>query len=396
MATKQDLPLKLTKVQQQLRKAQVLVADIEAQLVVGPPDVSEGEERYQRLFDTLLEGCQLIGFDWRYLYVNNTAASHGHSTKDELVGYTMMERYPGIEQTPMFAILARCMQERTVENIENKFVYPDGTTAWFELRVRPVPDGIFILSVDITARKRIAQAEQALMRMKDEFVANVSHELCTPLFAISGAVKLLQKLIGSDPPMQLELMSILENNARRLKALVDDLLDLSRLDDGHLQLDRQEVDFDALIVDALQALKMQAAAKHIEINHQVSAGMVRVKADYKRLQQVLINLIGNAIKFSPDYRSIQITVQQAEQTITVQVIDQGYGIPAEALPKLFDKFYQVNGFDLQANGGTGLGLHITKQIIALHGGRIGVQSELGKGSTFYFTLPVDPQFEKTG
>lgn len=247
---------------------------------------------------------------------------------------------------------------------------------------------------DITARKRIEKAEQDLMRMRDEFIANVSHELCTPLFAISGAVKLLQKQKRNEPAIQQELMSILANNVVRLKALVDDLLDLSRLDGGYLPLDLEEVDIKALVVETVQSLKVLATAKQIEMSHHLPTVTLFVKADYQRLQQVLSNLIGNAIKFSPNHRLIEVTVQQECQGVRVQVIDQGPGIPVEALPKLFDKFYQVNGFDPHAYGGTGLGLHISKQIIEIHGGQIGVKSELGKGSTFYFVLPGQAASEK--
>lgn len=135
-------------------------ARAEAQAETDQPHFTLPEEQHQSIFDNMVEGCQMIGFDWRYLYVNDTAARHGQRTKDELLGYTMMERYPGIEKTPMFALLQRCMQERTVESLENEFFYPDGTSAWFELRVQPVQAGIFILSLDITARKQAEAAER--------------------------------------------------------------------------------------------------------------------------------------------------------------------------------------------------------------------------------------------
>jgi PAS domain S-box-containing protein len=388
MSGRQAVSAKLAKAHQQHKKAHVCVADLEAQGVIAQPNSSYNEERYHSLFDNMLEGCQLIGFDWRYLYVNNTAARHGQCSKDELLGYTMMERYPGIEKTQMFAMLQRCMQERTVETMENKFVYLDGTTAWFELHMQPVPEGIFILSLDITARKQIEKAEQELMRMKDEFVANVSHELCTPLFAISGAVKLLQKQTKKDQAVQQEFVSIIADNVVRLKALVDDLLDLSRLEAGQLPLDLQEVDIKALIIETLYCLKVLATARHLTMSHELPMAPLLLKADRHRLQQVLVNLIGNAIKFSPEHRTIHVTAEMKDQRMTVKVIDQGAGIPAAALPKLFDKFYQINGSDSHAYGGTGLGLYISKRIIESHDGRMGVESEPDKGSTFYFVLPA--------
>ena len=118
------------------------------------------------LLDHLLEGCQVIGHDWRYVYVNETAASHGRTTPDALVGRTMMEAYPGIDATPMFDVLRTCMVERTPHELENEFDFGDGTTAWFELRFEPVPAGVFILSIDVTSRHR---AEEALRDSREDY-----------------------------------------------------------------------------------------------------------------------------------------------------------------------------------------------------------------------------------
>jgi PAS domain S-box-containing protein len=121
----------------------------------------QSEERYRSTLDNMIEGCQIIGFDWRYLYVNEVAALHGQRSREELVGRTMMEAYPGIETTEMFAALTRCMEERHPEQMDNLFVYPDGTRAWFRLGIQPVPEGTFILSIDISERKRAEEARQA-------------------------------------------------------------------------------------------------------------------------------------------------------------------------------------------------------------------------------------------
>ena len=126
----------------------------------------ESEERYRFLFDNMLEGCQIIGFDWRYLYINDSAAKYGRQAKEELLGHTVMERYPGIEATGMFAVLRDCMEERTTNHTEFKFTYPDGGEAWFEFSIQPVPEGIFILTLDITERK---QAEVALRESEERY-----------------------------------------------------------------------------------------------------------------------------------------------------------------------------------------------------------------------------------
>ncbi|MBX3009987.1 MAG: response regulator [Caldilineaceae bacterium] len=334
----------------------------------------ESEARFRKIISSSIDGILVTDQQGWIQFVNPAAAALFARPPSKLFNEPF--DYPlALDQVTEIKILSADQELRIAEMQVVE-------TEW---KGRPA---CLVFLRDITARKRIEKAEQDLMRMKDEFIANVSHELCTPLFAISGAVKLLQKEKRHELPMQQELMVILNNNTTRLKALVDDLLDLSRLDAGYLPIKRQEVDLKLLMVDTLQSLHGLATAKHIIIRPTLPASALHIYADYQRLQQVLVNLVGNAIKFSPDRSSIQVTAYLANQEIHVQVIDQGPGIPLEALPKLFDKFYQVNGFDRHAYGGTGLGLHISKQIVEAHGGSIGVQSELGKGSTFYFALPV--------
>lgn len=157
----QELSSKLARTRRNLEIAQARVAELEARLLDEQPKhatLLANKDCYHRTLDNMMEGCQIIGFDWHYIYLNDTAARHAQRSKHELLGSAMLEQYPGIEKTELFVVLQRCMQERRVERMENQFVYPDGTTAWFELRIRPVPEGIFVLSLDITERKQAAEA----------------------------------------------------------------------------------------------------------------------------------------------------------------------------------------------------------------------------------------------
>jgi signal transduction histidine kinase len=241
---------------------------------------------------------------------------------------------------------------------------------------------------DITERKRAEEAEKELMQMKDDFVANVSHELRTPLSSVKGFLDLLRKGKVQDPAVQQEFLNRAAQDADRLVALVNDLLDVARMEAGRLRLELEEVDLSVLIAETLQSLQGLAGKKGVSMTYTAPSVSVIVKADRRRLQQVLVNLVGNAIKFSEVNRLILVTGEVTNNYVTIEVIDQGPGIPAEALPRLFDKFYQVEGSAKRAGGGTGLGLYISKQIIEAHGGHIGVESELGKGSTVFFTLPL--------
>lgn len=141
----------------------------------------QSEERYLRTLNDMLEGCQIVDFNWRYIYVNDTAARQGHKTKDELLHHTMMEAYPGIESTELFANLMDCMENRVARQMENEFMYPGGTSGWFELNIQPAPEGIFILSVDITERKLaeklVLQSNQELVMAYDATITGWSYAM---------------------------------------------------------------------------------------------------------------------------------------------------------------------------------------------------------------------------
>ena len=241
---------------------------------------------------------------------------------------------------------------------------------------------------DITERKRAEEAERELMQMKDDFIANVSHQLRTPLYSINGFLELLVKGKVDDPGVQREFLTRASQDAHRLTALVNDLLDVSRLEAGGVQFDMEKVDLSALIAETLESLQGLAGKKGISMTYTGPRTSLIVKADRHWLQQALINLVGNAIKFSEADCPILVTGQVVNGYARIEVIDQGPGIPPEALPKLFSKFYQADSSVKRAGSGTGLGLYISEQIIEAHGGQIGVESELGKGSTFFFTVPL--------
>ena len=175
MPSRQDLSLTLANARRELQQAQMRVAELEAQLSPDQPnhtDLAIVGNAYHYSLDVIPAGCQIIDFDWRYLYINDAATRYEGHTKEEFLGYTMMARHPGIEKTPLFAVLQRCMRERNVARIENEVPYPEGGSAWFELFIQPVPEGIFILSLDITERK---QTELALLAREQQFKLFVEH-----------------------------------------------------------------------------------------------------------------------------------------------------------------------------------------------------------------------------
>ena len=240
---------------------------------------------------------------------------------------------------------------------------------------------ISVLSLvqDVTERK-------ALERLKDELVSTVSHELRTPLASLRGFAELMLTRAFS-LAQQREFLTIIHNETKRLANLINDFLDLQRIEAGH-----QEYHFkatDILAVASETVAVFQANSNGIVIHLAKEPAPPPVHADVDRIRQVLLNLLSNAVKFSPHGGDITIGTRQEGADLVLWVRDQGVGIAPDTLPKLFTKFFRADNKETRKIGGTGLGLALVKRIITAHGGHVWVESELGKGSTFFFTLPIE-------
>ncbi|MEM8641252.1 MAG: PAS domain-containing protein [Cyanobacteria bacterium P01_G01_bin.54] len=240
---------------------------------------------------------------------------------------------------------------------------------------------------DITERK-------AIERMKDEFVSVISHELRTPLTSIHGAVKLLETgKLGAFNAQGQQMLTIAANNTTRLSRLINDILDLQRLESGQFSLNLQACRVVDLFNQSSQNLAAIATSDQIQIDTLTTDPQLQVWADPDYLMQVLTNLLSNALKFSPPQSTITLQASGQEQQVCVQVRDRGRGIPADKLDTIFERFHQVDASDSRQKGGTGLGLAICKHIVQQHGGHIWVESVVNEGSTFYFTCPLVPDRE---
>lgn len=169
----------------------------------------------QTTLDSLMEGFQLISFDWRYLYVNDAVVKHSKYEREELIGFTMMEKYPGIEKTPMFDLLKVCMKERKADYFENEFTYPDGSTGWFELRIQPVSEGLFILSIDITERKQIEANRIEYIDGLEKMLFITSHKVRQPITQIMG----MSNLLNTTKSTREDLLKITEYMKESVKSL---------------------------------------------------------------------------------------------------------------------------------------------------------------------------------
>ena len=257
----------------------------------------------------------------------------------------------------------------------------------FDLRVMPIgrgngsgAAGALGVFFDITRTERLELVRQ-------EFLSNVSHELRTPLTSIIAFVETLENGATDDTESCQRFLSIIRKNASRMQGLIDDILELTAIEGGNVQLRIAPVELHDLVEDVCASLDAKAAAHNVTLENRVGLE-VKVYADGRRLEQMLTNLIDNAIKFSHEQGTVVISHESGKRD-RILVQDNGVGIPAQHLERLFERFYRVDRARSTDMGGTGLGLAIVKHIALLHGGEVTVTSELGKGSTFTIHLPKE-------
>ncbi len=235
---------------------------------------------------------------------------------------------------------------------------------------------------------------QELDRMKDAFLSMVTHELRTPLTVISGTTEMLETGIYGQLSMeQAEHIGQIATQASRLRQLVNDLLDLSKMEAGMMKLRCETLDPCSIVDSVIEQLSTLAAQSDVILKNLTRRDLPEVYCDGRRIEQVLTNLITNAIKFSSTGDQVTISAEPLKGKIRFCVADTGQGIPPEALPRIFDKFFQVQSSTETRTRGTGLGLAIVKHIVELHGGETGIESEQDNGSHFYFTLPAGNSFD---
>ncbi len=229
---------------------------------------------------------------------------------------------------------------------------------------------------------------------KSEFLANMSHELRTPLNAILGYTELiLDNIYGDVPDKIMEVLERVEQNGRHLLGLINDVLDLSKIEAGQLTLSLNEYSMQEVVQTVFTSVESLAAEKNLELKVAVSPDLAPGKGDEQRIAQVLLNLVGNAIKFTED-GEVKVEAATSNDSFLVAVSDTGPGLSEADQKVIFEEFHQADSSSTRKKGGTGLGLSISKKIIVMHGGRIWVESILGEGSTFRFTLPVRVERQK--
>ncbi len=342
---------------------------------------AEARARQDAILDSMIEGVLVLDETNRVQFANRTFAEM-FATIGALSGKTVMEAVPVHE---VAEIVERTRQEGRVIDQEMKLA--GNSERWLQVNAATISSverrrlGTVLVFHDLTRLKR-------LERTREEFVANVSHELRTPLSLITGYAETLLDGAKDNPEVATKFLQTIDRNTRRLDLLIQDLLTISALESGRVALNCQPVKLRLVIERNLADLRTQAAARKIVLVNDFPD--LTAHADETRTEQVLSNLLENAVKYGREGGTVRVGGRKTgDGKLEVFVQDDGPGIPVEALERVFERFYRVDKARSREQGGTGLGLSIVKHIVQSHGGRAWVESEIGHGAKFFFTLPAE-------
>jgi PAS domain S-box-containing protein len=338
--------------------------------------------------------------DMRYLMVSDRWYSDFNLKDKDVIGKTHHEVFYNAP-AHWKAILDDCLQHGKCSTDEEKLVLKSGRQIWMHWDVHPwhaadgTIGGVMMATEIITERKEAEQALKAAKaaadaanRAKSDFMASMNHELRTPLTSIRGALGLIDGgALGPIPDRAAEMVKRAYRNSERLSRLINDILDLEKIEAGKMQINIRNVPLDDILQQAVEAHQAYGAKFGVRFVLQEMPERAEVMADPDRLMQVLANLLSNAAKFSPSGSDVFIRARLLKSKIHVEVEDQGRGIPEEFKARIFEKFSQADAADNRRSEGTGLGLSIVKLLVEEMGGSVGFRSELNKGTTFYFDLP---------
>jgi two-component system phosphate regulon sensor histidine kinase PhoR len=339
------------------------------------------QRQQEALFDSMAEGLLLLDEAGR-VQLANRACNKLFGVTTDIRSRTIMEALRLHELTGLVEALGT---EKQVVGRELKLSRP--SELWLQVNGAALFDsqgrryGTILVFHDLTRLKQ-------LERTRQEFVANVSHELRTPLSLIKGYVETLLEGAKDNPEIAPKFLQTIDRNAERLRLLIEDLLTISELESGRVQFNLQSVALRVLSEKVLGDFKSPAETKQIKLIDEIPE--LSVRADTARLEQVLCNLVDNAIKYGRLNGTVTLRARPlGPDQVEVSVEDDGPGIPPDSLERIFERFYRVDKARSREQGGTGLGLSIVKHIVQGHGGRVWARSELGRGASFYFTLPMN-------
>lgn len=307
---------------------------------------------------------------------------------EEMIGRSLVDAHPPLYRGQIRSVMKHLGESDPEEGVfwEQNVNLPGKRTLRINSRPVFLKNGVFVGTASVV---QDISEQVALDEAKTEFISTVAHELRTPLTALKGSLGLiLGGAVGDVESGLRELMGIAQNNCNRLIRLVDDMLDVAKIESGHLSLELEIVSVQDRVASAVEQMRHFGDERRVKLVYRAIGRPPSIVGDGDRIEQVVTNLLSNAIKFSPPDSTVEASVRHVHGYVRVSVKDQGPGIPETEQKKVFEKFYQLSGQSWGRDGGSGLGLAISKGIVEQHGGKIGVRSVGGRGSNFFFVLPV--------
>jgi two-component system, OmpR family, phosphate regulon sensor histidine kinase PhoR len=341
--------------------------------------ILQSNERLSALLDRLIVGVVLLDSEQR-IEMMNPAVYQILGIDENLLGRSFLEMS---KSYGLVQIIQQTFQKKKNRNEEIYIYYPNERI--LDINTMVVPDAkgnqVIVLLYDITEIRR-------LEKVRTDFVANASHELRTPVTALKGFSEVLLDGALDDPDRLRQFLEIIYKESKRLEILVNDILELSRVEQKQVPMKREWISLNETVETCFKIIKPQAAAKGLKLRLlSNNADPIRFIGDQSRLEQILNNLIYNAVNYTDKGGTISVLLEETEDEIVFHVADTGIGIPEESIERLFERFYRVDKGRSRNSGGTGLGLSIVRYLVQNMGGTISVKSTLGLGSTFTVHLP---------
>ncbi|MFZ2356786.1 MAG: ATP-binding protein [Candidatus Omnitrophota bacterium] len=342
-------------------------------------EIKAQNQKLTAIFNSMIEGIIVVDKSSNIISVNPTIERIFNVSKKEAEGKIFLE---AIRNNDISEVISSVLKNGLPLSVEINLVLP--VRKIFEVNAAPIYDdntvnGCLVVIHDITEIRK-------LETIRSDFVANVSHELKTPLTSIKGFVETLLEGALDDKENNRNFLKIIQDHAERLNNLVEDLLSLSHLESKEIVLNKKSLNLRQQLEEVISGFKSQLKKMNVEIKNDLSVSIM-VDVDRDRIEQVFTNLIDNAIKFNKEKGFVMIYGEETNDKVRITVEDSGIGIPERDIPRIFERFYRVDKARSRELGGTGLGLSIVKHIIELHNGSVGVESTEGFGSKFWFVLP---------
>ena len=362
-------------------------------------ELQESHNKYQGLYNSAPIGYFTLDTNGVILEVNTTGAELFGIEKPKLLRTNFTHLISPASQDSFYFHCKKLFKTAARQNCEIRFLKTDGSLLYAHIESIVVPDASGdlkhrIILIDISERKRAEEKAKEvetlkeLERLRTELLADISHELRSPLTSIKGfSTTLLEYDEKLKHEEKLKYLKTIDQASDRLLELIEQLQDISQLDDGILKIVNKPTNINKLVRDVVNEAQVRAADHIFKLD--LPGNLPRSTIDARRIRQVLENLINNAVKYSKANTEIKIVVQCEVHELLISVADNGIGIPQEELPRVFDRFFRSRKSKIEGQKGIGLGLSICKSLVEAEGGRIWIESEEGKGSTCFFTLPIN-------